>query len=64
MTTDDEDSGRRAVALAATLLFTAASAAFADAPALVSAAREQTLFRVVYDGSYTPMGTLAASQPV
>jgi len=47
---------RRTAAIAAALLFTAASAAFADAPALVSAAREQTLSRVVYDGSYTPMG--------
>jgi uncharacterized protein YijF (DUF1287 family) len=43
-------------ALFAALLLMVAPAAFADAPALVSAAREQTLSRVVYDGSYTPIG--------
>jgi uncharacterized protein YijF (DUF1287 family) len=38
------------------LALTAASVAFSDSPALVSAARQQTRSAVTYDGSYTRIG--------
>ena len=38
------------------LVLTAASAAFADSPELVSAARQQTRSAVTYDGSYARVG--------
>lgn len=38
------------------LALTAASAAFADSPKVVSAARQQTRSAVTYDGSYTRIG--------
>lgn len=50
------------------LAIVASSAAFANPPALVSAARQQTGSRVVYDGSYTrigyPMGDVPQSRGV
>src|SRR5688500_1131699 len=50
------------------LVLTAASAAFADPPKLVNAARLQTLIAAVYDGSYArvgyPMGDVPANRGV
>lgn len=50
------------------IVLTAASAAFADAPELVSAARQQTRSAVTYDGSYArvsyPMGDVASNRGV
>jgi uncharacterized protein len=50
------------------LVLTAASAAFADPPKLVNAARLQTLSAAVYDGSYArvgyPMGDVPANRGV
>jgi uncharacterized protein YijF (DUF1287 family) len=50
------------------LVLTAASAAFADSPELVSAARQQTRSAVTYDGSYArvgyPMGDIPSSRGV
>lgn len=50
------------------LALTAASAAFADSPKVVSAARQQTRSAVTYDGSYTrigyPMGDVPSNRGV
>lgn len=54
--------------LLALLVLTAASAAFADSPKLVSAARQQTRSAVTYDGSYArigyPMGDVPSNRGV
>ena len=54
--------------LLVTLVLTAASAAFADPPRLVSAARQQARGDVTYDGAYTrigyPMGDVPSNRGV